>query len=148
MSGTAGTGRGWVTCVSHPAVRAETSCGRCARVFCDACLVTLLGRRLCGPCRDADLERLSGERAGDPIPSRLQTLAICSIFAVVVPPLSFALAVGALIGGALYAQRLTGGAEDPARFKVVSALVLSLVVTAGWLVLYLGFMASMFLGRL
>jgi hypothetical protein len=148
MTGAGGTGRGWVTCVNHPAVRVETACGRCARIFCDACLVSLLGRRLCGPCRDAELASLAGERARDPYPSRLQTLAICSIFAVVVPPLSFALAIGALIGSALYAQRLTAGPEDPARFKVVSALVMSLVVTAGWLALCICIGLSAFLGRL
>jgi len=43
-------------CINHPHAATEETCTRCGRPFCASCLTELLGRRVCGWCRDAALQ--------------------------------------------------------------------------------------------
>ena len=45
-------------CINHPAEPAAGVCSACACAFCEGCLVELLGRRMCGPCRDTHLAQM------------------------------------------------------------------------------------------
>lgn len=47
-------------CVNHPDRETPETCDECAQPFCDSCVVSLLGRRLCGACRDLTIRRLAG----------------------------------------------------------------------------------------
>ena len=59
------------SCLNHPQTRASETCESCGERFCDACLVTLEQRRLCGPCKNFRLRVLQR-------PTRVSGLAVTS----------------------------------------------------------------------
>jgi hypothetical protein len=46
-------------CYHHDEVASEHTCAECRLPFCSACVVTLQGRTLCGPCKNFHLSGLS-----------------------------------------------------------------------------------------
>ena len=44
-------------CANHPTVPTGATCARCGRPFCESCLTELMGSRVCGWCRDLQLQR-------------------------------------------------------------------------------------------
>jgi hypothetical protein len=58
-------------CLNHEETPRETTCEACHCSFCAACVVTVQGQTLCGPCKNF---RVGGRSR----PSRLQPLAIVS----------------------------------------------------------------------
>ncbi len=59
------------SCLNHPQTPATETCEACGERFCEACLVTLEQRRLCGPCKNFRLRVLQR-------PTRVTGLAIAS----------------------------------------------------------------------
>ncbi|HTE19326.1 MAG TPA: hypothetical protein VK689_13210 [Armatimonadota bacterium] len=45
-------------CANHPMVPTGVTCARCGRPFCEDCLTEMMGSRVCGWCRDLQLQRL------------------------------------------------------------------------------------------
>ena len=45
-------------CANHPLVPTGATCARCGRPFCEDCLTEIMGSRVCGWCRDSQLQRL------------------------------------------------------------------------------------------
>jgi hypothetical protein len=51
---------GMRVCTNHPGLVVHQSCADCLYPYCDACLVEVLGTRLCGPCRDRRIQMMQG----------------------------------------------------------------------------------------
>ena len=54
-----------MACVNHPFVSEVAQCADCDTPLCSDCVVTLEGRSLCGPCKDAVVRRLERGEAVD-----------------------------------------------------------------------------------
>jgi hypothetical protein len=59
-------------CFNHQTVAVEQNCEDCKEGFCAACLVSLQGRTLCGPCKNFRLRRMQK-------PPRMSALAIAAL---------------------------------------------------------------------
>jgi hypothetical protein len=85
-------------CLNHDETASERTCADCRCAFCAACVVTLQGRTLCGPCKNFRVRGLNR-------PSRLAPLALIAfLLALVSGPVAFILsliAVGTQATGSL-----------------------------------------------
>src|SRR5262249_43950116 len=54
-------------CTNHPTTETGEVCASCGQPFCDACLVTIMGQRLCGPCRDRRVAEMQGHLPGQAV---------------------------------------------------------------------------------
>jgi hypothetical protein len=59
-------------CLNHEEVRSEQTCSSCGEAFCSACVVTLQGQVLCGPCKNFRVR-------GVDRPSRVSVLALVGL---------------------------------------------------------------------
>jgi len=72
-------------CLSHTDVPSEVVCEDCKEHFCQACVLHVRGKTLCGPCKNFRLSRLQR-------PPRVSGLAIASlILAIIGGPISLCL---------------------------------------------------------
>lgn len=53
-------------CTNHPLQEAVAPCSHCGRPYCPACLVELVGRRLCADCKEAMLSQVLATRRRHP----------------------------------------------------------------------------------
>jgi hypothetical protein len=138
-------------CLHHPDVAAERTCEACGEGFCAACLVTLKGQTLCGPCKNYRVNCLN-------TPPRTSGLAITALvlgfvcgplilclipgpsrepFAMFIGLLGFVGQVGALMLGALAlykietAPRLQG--QSMAITGMVTGFVALVFLFATWI---------------
>lgn len=82
-------------CFSHDELPREQSCAVCKLPFCQACVVSVQGELLCGPCKNFRLASLSRP------PRVLPAATVALVVALVVAPVSFVLslvAVGLALG--------------------------------------------------
>src|SRR5262249_47670115 len=87
-------------CFTHDELPREETCSACKLPFCKACVVTLQGQVVCGPCKNF---RLAG--LGRP-PRVLPAATLALVVALVVAPVSFVLslvAMGLALGEGLFA---------------------------------------------
>ncbi len=105
-------------CLNHGDRPRVAACDACREAFCAACVVTLEGRTLCGPCKDF---RVRAARR----PPRVSALAVVSFLLglVVAGPVSFCLP---LISATGQAQ----GNMGPAEALVVGLMGVALPLTA------------------
>ncbi|MCS6859456.1 MAG: DUF4190 domain-containing protein [Abditibacteriales bacterium] len=55
-------------CVHHPKVESAQFCPTCGKAYCEDCLVTFRGRKICGGCKDAEVTALQRQgRAQAPL---------------------------------------------------------------------------------
>jgi hypothetical protein len=59
-------------CLNHAEVASEQTCSDCRCPFCAACVTTLQGKTLCGPCKNLRIRRLSR-------PAHVSAMAIVSL---------------------------------------------------------------------
>jgi hypothetical protein len=72
-------------CLNHDEAASTQTCADCRMPFCDACVVTLQGQTVCGPCKNFRIRALNR-------PAQISPLAIVSlVVAVVSGPVSFCL---------------------------------------------------------
>jgi hypothetical protein len=85
-------------CLNHDETAAEHTCDACRARFCPACVVTLQGQALCGPCKNFRVRGLHR-------PARASALAIVAlVLALVSGPVAFVLAMAGAqtsVGGAV-----------------------------------------------
>jgi len=75
-------------CFNHEDTASRQTCADCEVAFCDACVVVLDGRTLCGPCKNLHIRRLHR-------PPRLCLTALFSVIvALVGGPVCFCLVLG------------------------------------------------------
>ncbi len=83
-------------CLNHEDAAAEQTCADCRCPFCAACVVTVQGRTLCGPCKNFRVRGINR-------PASVSAMAIVSfVIALISGPVSFflgILAVGSNAGG-------------------------------------------------
>jgi hypothetical protein len=112
-------------CLNHEETAKEATCDACHGSFCSACVVTLQGKTLCGPCKNFRVRGMNR-------PARLAPLAVVSfVLALVVTVVSLFLTFMAI------------GAEVSMEHGTVVAVVLCLVglllaggeMFLGWLAL-------------
>ncbi len=106
-------------CFNHQETAADRSCDACGETFCDACVVTLNGRRLCGPCKNFEVRNLlrPGHESG------------AAIVALIV---GLVLAAGTYLGSIIL-MGVRDGSTSGMLFGSTLGLVLSLVPTLlGW----------------
>ena len=72
-------------CLNHTDIPSEVTCEDCKEHFCQACVLQVRGKTLCGPCKNFRLSRLQR-------PPSVSGLAVVSlILAIVGGPISFCL---------------------------------------------------------
>lgn len=107
-------------CFNHQRLPSEQTCSQCGEKFCKDCVVVLLGKNYCGPCKNFYLRGLQH-------PPRVSITAICSpLLALLTAPAALFILV--LIGGmgALAAQggnNSSGVAWVLALFGLLAVLV-------------------------
>jgi hypothetical protein len=105
-------------CLNHDETAAAHTCDACRARFCPACVVTLQGKELCGPCKNFRVRGLHR-------PARASALAIVAlVLALVSGPVAFVLG---LVAGA---QSSSGGSAGLG----VSFCLLGLIMPAAALV--------------
>jgi hypothetical protein len=83
-------------CLNHDEVASQETCAECRLRFCKACVVTLQGRTLCGPCKNFRIGALSQ-------PARVAPLSIVAlIVSLVSGPVTLVLT---MFGLGMYHQR-------------------------------------------
>jgi hypothetical protein len=137
-SGESVTDAGQAACFYHPRKIAHVPCDACGRFICALCEVTLHGQHLCPACVDSGrrkgtLTTLESRRVlWDSIALSVAVLPIATIFfwwaSIVTAPASIVLAI---VG-----WRKPGSLAPRSRVRFVAAVVFSLLVLAGWGVLF------------
>ena len=54
-------------CAAHPGTTTSRFCAQCGKPFCDRCLVTFLGRDLCGSCKQSALRDVQHGQSGSAV---------------------------------------------------------------------------------
>jgi hypothetical protein len=124
------------TCANHPMVPTGSICAHCGRPFCENCLTEMMGRRLCGWCRDFHVSRLQTQASVDP-----RTVVIWArVFDWVM--LVGGLGTGVLIAGFFSlpfwlgsSTEGTGSAADRIPFIVMLSVTISLALL--WVLIFL-----------
>jgi hypothetical protein len=99
-------------CLNHDETASEHTCVACRARFCSACVVTLQGQTLCGPCKNFRIRGLGR-------PARMAPLALVAlIVALVAGPVSFFLTMMAI------------GLQATPEGSVAGAVVVSLFAAA------------------
>jgi hypothetical protein len=138
---------GEAACFDHPGKRASAACQQCGRYVCPLCAVELAGQVWCPSCVAAG----SGQaRAAHPDSSRILydsiALALPLVTLIVFWPITILTAPAALVF-AIVKWKQPLSLVRRSRWRFVVGILLSLLITAGWLVLALYFLLHWFGGK-
>jgi hypothetical protein len=111
-------------CLNHEDRPREATCDECRESFCAACVVTLEGKTVCGPCKDY---RARAVRR----PPRVSGMAVasCLLALVVAGPVSFCLPM-IVVGNQVEGESIAGAVPIFGLFAIIlplTALVLGLL---------------------
>jgi hypothetical protein len=111
-------------CLNHDEAASERACDDCRCPFCAACLVSLQGKTLCGPCKNFRIRGLNR-------PSRFSPMAIVAfVVAVIGGPVGFFLSLMAIGVQVQY-----GNTAGPLGLCVVALALPGAALVLAWLAL-------------
>lgn len=111
-------------CLNHDTVASEATCADCKAAFCSACVVTVQGQSLCGPCKNFRVRALNR-------PTRVSGMAIVSlVVGLVGGPVTFCLNLFS-IGN----QQTSPSAAVTVVLTLVGMIVPTGALVLGWMAL-------------